>query len=173
MMFNIQPILENNTIILYPLKENDFEELYLAASDPKIWEQHPNKDRWKREVFEVFFEGAIKSKGAFKIVDKLTDKVIGSTRIYDYNEEKSGIYIGYTFYTTDYWGKGINSGVKKMMLNYLFQFVSRVYFQVGSNNTRSQIAITRLGANKIGEQEVTYFGELPKLNFIYEIKKED
>jgi hypothetical protein len=36
----------------------------------KVWEQHPNKDRYQREVFENFFKGAIESKGAFKIVEK-------------------------------------------------------------------------------------------------------
>ncbi|MDI9356050.1 MAG: N-acetyltransferase, partial [Chitinophagaceae bacterium] len=67
MNFNIQSILQNDKQILYPLIEKDFDELYEIASDPKIWEQHPNKDRWKKEVFKIFFEGAIKSKGAFKI----------------------------------------------------------------------------------------------------------
>ncbi|MBL7931737.1 MAG: GNAT family N-acetyltransferase, partial [Bacteroidia bacterium] len=119
----IQPILQNDKTILYPLKEEDFEELYAVASDPKVWEQHPNKDRWKREVFKTFFDGAMQSKGAFKIVDKASDNTIGSTRFYDYDEGKNGILIGYTFYGKAYWGKGINPSVKKLMLDYIFQFV--------------------------------------------------
>jgi hypothetical protein len=59
------------------------------------------------------------------------------------------------------------------MLNYIFQFVSKVYFHIGANNVRSQISLDRLGTTKIGEQEVTYFGELPKLNFVYSISKEE
>ena len=70
MNFSIQPILENEQLILFPLQESDFEDLYQVASDPKIWEQHPNKDRWKKEVFRNFFDGAMQSKGAFRIVDK-------------------------------------------------------------------------------------------------------
>ncbi|MBX2924352.1 MAG: GNAT family N-acetyltransferase [Chitinophagaceae bacterium] len=171
MNFNIQPILENGQVILYPLQENDFEALYTVAADPKIWEQHPNKDRWKREVFKTFFEGALQSKGAFKIVDKATGNVIGSTRIYDYNEQENSLFIGYTFYAVQYWGRGINHSVKAMMLEYLFQFVSKVYFHIGASNIRSQIAIGRIGAKKIAEQEVTYFGEAPRLNFVYEISK--
>lgn len=58
------------------------------------------------------------------------------------------------------------------MLDYVFQFVSKVYFHIGADNIRSQIAISRLGAEKITEQEVTYFGETPKLNFMYIISKE-
>ncbi len=171
MNFSIQHILENEKVILYPLEEKDFEELFAVASDPKIWLQHPNKDRCKIEVFRVFFDGAIQSKGAFKIVDKASRNVIGSTRFYDYNEKDSSILIGYTFYGTDYWGKGINHAVKTLMLNYILQYVSKVFFHIGAENTRSNIAISRLGTTKIGEQEITYFGETSKLNFIYSITK--
>ena len=170
---DIQTTLENEETALLPLQEEDFEILYEAASDPKIWEQHPNKDRWKRDVFRTFFDGAIESRGAFKIVNKATKEVIGSTRFYDYNEVENSIFIGYTFYGTKYWGKGINGNVKAMMLNYIFQDVSKVNFHIGADNIRSQIAIERLGAEKIGEQQVEYYGEDPKLNFVYEIKNEN
>ncbi|RAK35968.1 GNAT family N-acetyltransferase [Chitinophaga ginsengisegetis] len=173
MIFNTQPILENDKVILYPLEEKDFEALYTVASDPEIWRQHPNQDRWKREVFQVFFDGAMQSKGAFKIVDKATGNIIGSTRIYNYDEQDNSLFIGYTFYATSCWGKGINQSVKAIMLDYVFQFVSKVYFHIGANNIRSQIAIGRIGAEKIAEEEVTYFGEAPRLNFVYEISKEN
>lgn len=172
MNFNVQPVLENEKVILYPLQEEDFELLYATASDPKIWEQHPNKDRWKKEVFTTFFDGALQSKGAFKIVDKAAGNIIGSTRFYDYNGEDNSIFIGYTFYAVSCWGKGVNRSVKTMMLDYIFQFVSKVCFYIGANNVRSQIAISRIGAEKIAEQVVTYFGEVPRLNFVYEITKE-
>lgn len=143
MNINTQSILENEKVILYPLQEMDFEALYATASDFKIWEQHPNKDRWKKEVFKTFFDGAMQSKGAFKIVDKATGNTIGSTRIYDYNEQKTA-------------------------------YLSAIHFMplsIGANNIRSQVAIGRIDAEKISEQEVTYFGEAPRLNFVYEISK--
>lgn len=168
---NIQPILESDQVILYPLKADDFEELYQAASDPLVWEQHPNKDRWKKEVFQSFFEGALQSKGAFKIVDKETGEVIGSTRYYNYDDKDSSILIGYTFYARKYWGKGVNQAVKQMMLDYIFAFVSKVYFHIGADNVRSQIAISRTGAVKVGEQEVAYYGEAPKLNYVYMLER--
>jgi len=171
MSINLQPVLENERVVLYPLHAEDFTALYAAAADPEVWAQHPNKDRWKKEVFSTFFEGAIQSGGAFRVVDKVTGKTIGSTRFYDYDAENSAIFIGYTFYATAYWGKGINPDVKALMLNYIFQSVDKVCFHIGSGNIRSQIAIGRLGAVKIDEQEVTYFGEAPKLNFVYEITK--
>jgi hypothetical protein len=68
MKFDLQPKhLKNELISLVPLHKGDFEELYTVASDPLLWEQHPNKLRYKRPVFQIFFQGAIESKGAFII----------------------------------------------------------------------------------------------------------
>ncbi len=173
MNFDIQPTLENEAVILKPLQATDFNDLFAVASDPKIWEQHPNKDRWKKAVFQTFFDGAIQSNGAFLVVDKATGKIAGCTRFYDYDEREDSILIGYTFYGREYWGKGINHSVKKMMLDYIFRYVSKVYFHIGAANIRSQIAISRLGAIKIKEQEVAYFGEAPKMNFVYLIEKKN
>lgn len=173
MHLDTQPTLENDRAILYPLQEADFEALYVVASDPLVWEQHPNKDRWKRDVFRTFFDGALQSRGAFKIIDKATGQVAGSTRIYDYNEGDNSILIGYTFYGRQYWGNGLNLSVKALLLDYLFRFVAQVDFHIGAVNVRSQIAIGRLGAKKVGEQEVAYFGEPPKLNYVYRIEREE
>ncbi|MGB7527004.1 GNAT family N-acetyltransferase [Sphingobacterium cellulitidis] len=171
MNINIQPLLENEKAILYPLQEKDFEALYTVASDPKIWEQHPNKDRWKKDVFKTFFDLAMQSKGAFKIVDKTTGNIIGSTRFYNYNEQENSIFVGYTFYAVAYWGKGINKLVKVTMLDYIFQFVSKVYFHIGANNIRSQVAIERIGIDKIAEEVVTYSDGTSRFNFVYEISR--
>ena len=47
-MLNLQPThLANEWVTLIPLKETDFEKLYAIASDALIWEQHPNKNRYK------------------------------------------------------------------------------------------------------------------------------
>ena len=171
MSMNIQPVLENEKVILMPLQEEDFKALYQVASDPSIWQQHPNKNRWQREVFRTFFEGALLSKGAFKIIDKASGEIIGSTRFYDHNPQEFSILIGYTFYAVSCWGSGINHAVKAMMLTYIFKFVDSVFFHIGASNVRSQIAIGRLGAQKAGEQEVCYFGESPQLNYVYAISK--
>ncbi len=173
MPVDIQPLLENEDLLLQPLKPEHFDALYKVASDPAVWVQHPNKDRWQKDVFQNFFEGALQSGGAYIIFDKATGEVAGSTRFYDYSREKDSIFIGYTFYGTRYWGKGLNPAVKTLMLNYVFTLVSKVYFQIGASNVRSQVAITRLGARKIGEEEVAYYGEPVRLNFLYLIEKED
>jgi len=173
MNFSIQPTLENENIQLNPLQESDFERLFSVAADPEVWSMHPNKERYKREVFQNFFKGAVESKGAFLIIDKNSNEVLGSTRFYDYNDEEKSIFIGYTFYGTQSWGKNINASVKKMMLDYIFQFVDKVIFHVGKDNIRSVKAMNKLGAENLGEEEVAYFGEASKMNVVFQIKKED
>lgn len=173
MNFNLQKSIETNKVILLPLDRKDYDELFEVASNPLIWEQHPNKDRWKENHFKNFFDGAIQSKGAFKIINRETGSIIGSTRFYDYDPYNKCVLIGYTFYAKEYWGSGINHNVKLAMLDYAFQFVTSVYFHVGAMNIRSQISLNRLGITKIGEQKVAYFGESPNLNFIYRITKNE
>lgn len=172
--FNSQPEnLQNEFIKLVPLYENDFEELYQVASDELIWEQHPNKMRYERAVFQNYFEGAIQSKGAFFIRDTSSNEPVGCTRFYDYDENDSSVLIGYTFIGRQFWGKSCNKALKKVMLDHAFQFVDKVYFHIGAENLRSQKAIEKIGATKVDEFEVAYYGEMSKLNFIYQINKEN
>lgn len=171
---DLQPVtLKNEIVTLTPLTSNDFEALFSVASDPLIWEQHPNPNRYKREVFEKFFEGAMLSKGAFKVYDTKTKEIIGSSRYYELNLEAKNVAIGYTFISRKYWGKGANTALKSIMLNYGFQHVDSVLFYIGSNNIRSQKAIRKLGAVKIGEKPIEYYSEEQKLNFVFEIKKQN
>lgn len=173
MNFELQPELTNELVKIVPLQENDFNSLYQVASDPLIWEQHPNKNRYKKEVFKTYFEGAMASGGAFIIYDAKTGEPIGSSRYYEYNEEKNSIAIGYTFLAKDHWGTTYNKAAKSLMLNHAFRFVDNVIFHIGANNIRSQKAIERLGAKKIAEIEMNYYGEDQQLNFEYTINKKD
>jgi RimJ/RimL family protein N-acetyltransferase len=161
--------LRNEWVKLTPLEEDDFASLYQVASDPFIWEQHPNPDRYKKEVFQNYFTGAIASKGAF-LIKNMNDEVIGSTRFYDFFPEKSEVKIGYTFFSRACWGLPFNRATKQLMLNYAFQFVGKVIFHVGAQNIRSQKAMEKLGAIKIGEEQVAYYGEETRLNFVYLIE---
>jgi RimJ/RimL family protein N-acetyltransferase len=169
---NLQPNhLSNHLIRLEPLLPIHFNELYAAASDPLIWEQHPNPNRYQKEVFESFFEGALESGGAFIVRDVDTGKALGSSRFYDYKPFEREIKIGYTFFSRDCWGKGINQQVKTLMLNYAFIYIEKVIFHIGAFNIRSQIAIEKLGAKKISEEMVAYYNEPDRLNFVYEMIK--
>ena len=169
---NFQPLLKNDLVTAVPLATTDFEILYSAASDPLIWQQHPNKYRYQRQEFKNYFKGAIESGGAFLVRDAQSNEVIGSSRYSDYDAEKNTVSIGYTFFVCSHWGTGHNYALKKLMLNHIFQFVDAVTFYIGAVNKRSQISLERLGAIKTGEAETAYYGELAKLDYIYTITKE-
>ena len=169
---NLQPNhLSNHLIRLEPLQALHFVELYEVASDPLIWAQHPNPNRYQKEVFESFFEGALASGGAFIVRDVDTGKALGSTRFYDLKPLDNEIKIGYTFFSRDCWGKGINKQVKTLMLNYAFIYIEKVIFHIGAQNIRSQIAIEKLGAKKVSEEMVAYYNEPDRLNFVYEMMR--
>jgi RimJ/RimL family protein N-acetyltransferase len=173
--FNLQPTdLSNEFVTLVPVTPDDFEKLYEVASDPLIWEQHPTRNRYQREVFEIFFNGAITSKGAFVVYDTKTGEPVGSSRYYKLDKINSTVRIGYTFIARRCWGIGYNNALKSLMINYAFNFVDHVIFEIGAVNVRSQKAIEKLGAIKTGEELVTYEGELQaNNNYIYEIGKTD
>jgi len=169
--FNLQPeVLENDIIKLIPLQENHFKELHEAASDPLIWEQYPIKDRYKLEVFKPFFDGAINSKGAFLILDKVTNEVMGTSRFYDYNAEKQSVGIGFTFITRKFWGGPYNKALKKIMIDYAFEHLNSVIFHVAEQNFRSQKAVLKLGAEKINEVNFNMNG-VDVIHYEYELKK--
>lgn len=171
MQFDLQPTLEDELVKLIPLREEDFETIYQAASDPLIWEQHPENNRFQRHVFEKFFKGAIESNGAFLAIDNKTGEVIGSSRYYDYNENNNSIAIGFTFLARKYWGTTYNRAMKILMLDHAFKFAETVIFHIGENNIRSQKAIMKLGAVLVGKPEIKSTGDNSRLNFIYEMKK--
>ena len=174
MSFELQPdFLHDNLLKLIPLQASDFDKLFEIAADPLVWEQHPNPNRYKLVDFTNYFKGAIESKGAFLILDALTNEAVGCSRYYDYKEKDSSVLIGYTFIGIKFWGKGYNKALKKIMLDYAFQYVDKVYFHIGASNYRSQKSIEKIGAVKVDEFEVEYYGETSKLNFVYLIENKN
>jgi RimJ/RimL family protein N-acetyltransferase len=171
MSFDLQPHLKSELIELRPLTPEDWDDLFAVASDPLIWEQHPESDRYKEGVFKVFFREALESGGAFVVIDKQSQRVIGSTRFYGYDSEKSEIEIGWTFLARKYWGGHYNEEMKRLLLNHAFRFVETVVFFVGEKNFRSQMAMEKVGAIRIGLVERQYGNHPPALNVKYVIKK--
>jgi RimJ/RimL family protein N-acetyltransferase len=171
MVFELQPHLKGKLIELRPLVPDDWDELFAVASDSLIWEQHPERDRYKEDVFRVFFKDALESGGAFVIIDRKTQHIIGSTRFYGYDPEKSEIEIGWTFLARKFWGGRFNAEMKRLLLNHAFKFVERVVFFVGEDNVRSQKAMEKVGAIKIGTVTRTYGNHQPTPNLKYVIKK--
>jgi N-acetyltransferase len=169
--FELQPHLTGSVVELRPLKPEDWNDLFAVAADPLIWEQHPASDRYKEDVFKIFFTEALESGGAFVVADKNAQQIIGSTRFYGYDPQKSEIEIGWTFLARKYWGGDYNPEMKRLLLNHAFKFVQHVVFFVGEKNIRSQKAMERIGATKMGLVTRTYRNYPPALNVKYVINR--
>ena len=170
---NLQPQLEDELIILSPLEEDDFESLYEVAQDPLIWEQHPCSDRYQRDVYTSFFLDSIHSKGALKIIEKSTKKVIGSSRFKRINHADNAIEIGWSFLARSKWGGQYNQAMKKLMIDYALQFVEHVIFYVGKENIRSQKAVKKLGGKEIVDPKFKHLIKEDSLNLTFKVSKED
>ena len=169
--FDLQPVLENDLLIIRPLRPEDFEDVYKVASDPGIWEQHPEKNRCDREVFKVFFDSGIESKGAFAVIDKKTGEIIGSTRFHPVKETQNAIEIGWTFLVRKYWGGYYNKSMKLLLMDYAFRFVENIIFCIHENNSRSRKAVEKLGGELITELENQILEPRTASTVIYKINK--
>lgn len=152
--FNLQPTLRGSLVELRPLHADDWPALFAVASDPLIWEMHPNHDRYKEEVFREFFRDALATGSAFVAIDRESGQVIGSSRYYGYDEATREIEIGWSFLARSHWGGRYNGEMKQLMLDHAFQYVDRVIFIVGPQNLRSQRAVQRIGGVFLESREV-------------------
>ena len=136
-----------SSITLRPLRAEDFEVLYAAASDSLIWEQHPDPLRYRRDVFrENFFLGGVNSGSAFIVQENASGRVIGSSRYYEWDPARREIAVGYTFLVRDHWGGGTNAEMKRLMLDHAFRWADVVWLHIGADNWRSRKAAEKIGA---------------------------
>jgi RimJ/RimL family protein N-acetyltransferase len=154
-VIDLQPSLEGPTLRLRPLRSDDFDALYAAASDPLIWVQNPQPTRYQREVFRKVFDSGIESKGAFAVIDRATGQMIGTSRYYDWKPDTREVAIGYTFLARQYWGGATNQEMKSLMLGHAFRWADTVWFHIGHNNWRSRKALEKIGG------QLSHFADQP------------
>ena len=167
MNFELQPTLTGALVQLRPLRPDDFDALFAAASDPLIWEVHPEPTRYKKEVFQKYFDSGIESGGAFAVVDRATGRIIGSSR---YHNLKQGppreVEIGWTFLERAYWGGRYNGEMKRLMIDHALRSVDRVMFTAGQNNVRSRRALEKIGARLVGTAERPAADGSPNVRYV-------
>jgi RimJ/RimL family protein N-acetyltransferase len=144
-------ILQGHTVDLLPLEKEHFEELYLAASDKKLWELIPI-DCSIREKFMAAYTTALeeREKGnhyPFIIYHKEARQIIGSTRLFDIHPNDKKLEIGWTWIIEKYWGTTVNVECKLLLLTYCFDILQarRVQIKTDQNNIRSRKAIEKIG----------------------------
>lgn len=152
MSFSPQPILPGRLVCLRPLLPDDHDALFAVASDPLIWEQHPDKSRSQPDGFRRFFQGALDSGGALLATDASTGAVIGSSRFHGYDPAADEVEIGWTFLARSHWGGRYNREMKDLMIRHAFRFVGHVVFIIDPANYRSQRAVQKIGATRIADR---------------------
>ncbi|MBM4114375.1 MAG: GNAT family N-acetyltransferase [Phycisphaerae bacterium] len=165
-----QPTLHGSIVKLRPLQAADLDELHAAAADPLIWEQHSERDRHERPIFERFFKGALECGGGLVISERSSGRIIGSSRYYDWDPAGSSVVIGYTFLERAHWGGATNREVKSLMLAHAFLHVATAWFHVSPGNLRSQRALERIGA-RLDRREQVPVGGVPSDRLIYRIDR--
>ena len=169
--FDLQPTLTGTLVELRPLRLDDWEELYRAASDPLIWEQHPEPTRHEREVFRRYFDGAIESRGAFAVIDCESGRIIGSTRYWNLDPVQSEVEIGWTFLAREFWGGEYNGEMKKLLIDHAFRFIDRVVFVIGESNIRSQRAVEKIGATFLRRADRIMADGTVRRNVVYALTR--
>jgi RimJ/RimL family protein N-acetyltransferase len=150
MDLDLQPTLVGDILRARPLKADDLDALYGIASDARVWEQHPSKDRGDLEVFRRWFDEAVACQGALVVEDLAAGEVIGSSRFVTRNE--TTVEIDWTFLRRDRWGGLWNGELKRLMLTHAFAATSVVVFIVHDANFRSQRAVAKLGAREVARE---------------------
>jgi len=154
---NWQPTLRGEHVQLRPIRADDLDALHAAAADPLVWEQHSERNRHERPVFERFFAGALECGGGLVALDA-AGQVIGSSRYYDWDPSDRSVVIGYTFLARAHWGTGANREMKRLMLDHAFRWAQTAWFHVSPGNVRSQRALERIGARLDRQQDVSVGG---------------
>ena len=169
LLLDLQPHLVGRLVELRPLRADDYDALYVVASDPLIWEQHPD-ERWREDVFRGFFEQHLETGSALVILDRSDGRVIGTSRYHGYDPERGEgeVEIGWTFLARSHWGGAVNGEVKQLMLEHAFGSVERVIFFVAPDNLRSRRAVEKIGATFVGLERRT--PEAPERAF-YELRR--
>lgn len=168
--FDTQPQLSGPNLILSPLREEDYEGLYVAASDPLIWVGHPAKERHLEEVFRPYFGSLLQSGATLAIRDRASGAIIGCSRYYVAPGVEDDISIGFTFLRRDYWGGATNRELKTLMFDHAFKTFDTMWLHIGPDNIRSQLATQKLGA-EFSHEEVLDLGNGETNMYCYRLER--
>jgi N-acetyltransferase len=170
-MFDFQPHLNGDLIVMRPMIEVDFEQLYTVASDPLIWAVHPTHERWQRPVFRANIDEAFGEQGGLVAIDKVTERIIGFSRYSQIAVGTDEIEIGWSFLARDYWGGRYNRDMKAIMIAHALKSFQRVIFRVGETNVRSRRAMEKIGAVRIEWDEILPIFGRDAVYIAYEIRR--
>jgi len=151
----LKPItLETSLIRLEPMSMQHLNGFILAGNYAKVWQHMPINRCTNVEVAQPWMQEAISemTQGlqlAYVTIDKKTDKIIGSTRLFRFNKKDKSIELGHTFITPEFQRSYVNSHAKFLLLKHAFEHLkmTRVEICTNENNQQSRNAIARIGGH--------------------------
>lgn len=141
---DFQPTLKNDLVTVRPLKRTDFNELFLQANDPVVWQYLPPRaqNRFKMTEYREYFNNLLNTGTAFCILDSVLNTPIGNTKYYIHNNL---LYMGGTFLGKSYWGGKYNYAFRSLLIEYAFEYYDDIHIHITENNFRNRRATEKLG----------------------------
>ncbi|HVG40441.1 MAG TPA: GNAT family N-acetyltransferase, partial [Chitinophagaceae bacterium] len=147
--------LENDRVLLRPLKDTDFENLRsVALNDPSIFRYSltpiTSEETLKEYIGVALTERLNKIRYPFIIYDKESNSYAGSTSIAAVSNKDKRLEIGWTWMGKAFQQTGLNRNCKYLLLHYAFEQMDfeRVELKTDERNTQSRTAILKLGAKE-------------------------
>ncbi|CAN5495172.1 GNAT family protein [soil metagenome] len=155
--FSQDYILENEVVLLRPLKAEDIPNLLpMSINEPEIWKyslvQASGEGNLNAYVKMAMDARADKKEYPFIVFDKRSNQYVGSTRFYDIQLNQHTLQLGYTWYSKIAQGTGLNANCKFLLLQFAFEQMNmlRVEFRADNNNLRSIAAMQGIGCTTEG-----------------------
>jgi RimJ/RimL family protein N-acetyltransferase len=153
----LEPVILTGTRArLIPMGREHVDALYAASREPRIWRYMPQSAD-SRDDMACWVDGALAEWESgkslpFVIEDLETDRIVGSTRLLDYDAANRGIEIGFTWLNPEAWRTRINTECKYLLLGHCFDTLGmiRVQLKTDARNVQSQAAIERIGGVREG-----------------------
>lgn len=151
-MYRPPGTLQGKLVKLEPLNRTHFDGLIAAGEDSRIWEQLPLPGGWpdglRRELNNAMLLKSSGQQFPFAVLERHTNRVLGSTRLFELLPEHKKLEIGWTWYHPSAWHTGVNTEAKLLLLTHCFEVygLQRVQLKTRSTNLRSANAIRKIGA---------------------------
>ncbi|MCX4782936.1 GNAT family N-acetyltransferase [Streptomyces sp. NBC_01264] len=146
--------LTGRHVRLEPLTRSHLPDLYEAGGrDEEVWRWQGGPAPRTREELGARLDAVLEGDYLpFAVVHLESGKAIGWTTYLDISPDHERLEIGWTWYGRAYWRSAVNTEAKLLLLTHAFEDLGmgRVQLKTDHLNTRSQAAITRLGAHREG-----------------------
>ncbi len=151
-IFQQQPVLENERVLLRAIREDDFEYLLpFSLQEPDTW-KYGLITAAGEENLRNYINGAVtsmkeKKEYVFIVFDKKANRYAGSTRFYDIQAAYGSTQLGYTWYGKEFQRTGLNRHCKLLLLTYVFETwgLDRLEFRAHAGNLKSIEAMKAIG----------------------------